>query len=174
MCGLFYLNNIDDMISQSENVNDWEPALDFSFMEVTDIAGTPHTWSSDCQLFFSWIEPLRHVTPQTHTTPHHTELAIEEPRRGQKHHADSESSATATATASAANTTPSATSKKPRCCAVRLSNNRIESLARLEEALQEVVQRPHQLGWIDLSFNQLSTLDEVRVVRRGEVVGGWV
>ncbi|KAL3900802.1 MAG: hypothetical protein SGCHY_001082 [Lobulomycetales sp.] len=45
--------------------------------------------------------------------------------------------------------------------AIRLSNNRIHNISSLYEVCSALVKEPSEVKWIDLSFNQLTSIDEV-------------
>ena len=53
--------------------------------------------------------------------------------------------------------------QKPVTKAIRLNNNNLENLDGFEEAI-DAVMNPLMLAWIDLSFNDLTTIDEVIVI----------
>ncbi|CAG9854303.1 unnamed protein product [Phyllotreta striolata] len=41
-----------------------------------------------------------------------------------------------------------------------LSNNNLRSLSNLDGFVEEILEYPEELGWIDLSFNKIQTIDE--------------
>ena len=45
--------------------------------------------------------------------------------------------------------------------AVRLNNNRISTLEGLDEVLEQILDDPQQLRWLDLSWNHLTTIEPV-------------
>lgn len=124
----------------------FEPALDYSFMEVSDLKGNAH------RLLESPFMIVANVMV--------SELVHEEPRRGTKSAVPPRSTSSR---GSAAYVTTSADSEhvQPRG-AIRLSNNNIESLVDLDTSINAIMEQPERIGWIDLSFNKLSTLGEVR------------
>uniref|UniRef100_A0A671UP87 Leucine-rich repeat-containing protein 51 n=1 Tax=Sparus aurata TaxID=8175 RepID=A0A671UP87_SPAAU len=46
-------------------------------------------------------------------------------------------------------------------CSLRLSNNSIADLAGLQHALHHFLAQPSKLGWLDLSFNKIMSIDPV-------------
>lgn len=49
---------------------------------------------------------------------------------------------------------------------VRINNNCLKSVARLPSVLNSILINPAALGWLDLSFNELTTIEEVSDVVR--------
>ena len=49
----------------------------------------------------------------------------------------------------------------PTVTALRLCNNHLEDLVGFEDALDEILDEPSELAWLDLSFNELTAIDEV-------------
>jgi hypothetical protein len=47
-----------------------------------------------------------------------------------------------------------------RC--LRLNNNSLQSIERLSEVINAKFDNPKNIAWIDLSFNELTTIDPVR------------
>uniref|UniRef100_A0A8C5QMK0 Leucine-rich repeat-containing protein 51 n=1 Tax=Leptobrachium leishanense TaxID=445787 RepID=A0A8C5QMK0_9ANUR len=45
--------------------------------------------------------------------------------------------------------------------AVRLNNNILTDVQDFQESMEKLLSQPHQLSWIDLSFNDLTTIDRV-------------
>ncbi|XP_029442646.1 leucine-rich repeat-containing protein 51-like isoform X2 [Rhinatrema bivittatum] len=48
--------------------------------------------------------------------------------------------------------------------AIRLNNNTLTELTNFSEVMERVMEEPNRLAWIDLSFNDLSTIDPVLTV----------
>ncbi|XP_068601751.1 leucine-rich repeat-containing protein 51 [Brachionichthys hirsutus] len=46
-------------------------------------------------------------------------------------------------------------------CALRLNNNNVTDLYDLQKTITHFLAEPSQLAWLDLSFNQISHIDEV-------------
>ncbi|KAM6932626.1 leucine-rich repeat-containing protein 51 [Lycodopsis pacificus] len=51
--------------------------------------------------------------------------------------------------------------KKYRSCSLRLNNNNITDLHDLQRTVNHFLAEPSQLAWLDLSFNNISHIDQV-------------
>lgn len=58
----------------------------------------------------------------------------------------------------------SVTSKKYLTKSLWLNNNRLTSIENVEALVNSVIDVPAKLGWLDLSFNHISEINQVRFV----------
>jgi hypothetical protein len=50
--------------------------------------------------------------------------------------------------------------QKPITSAIRLNNNLLENLDGFVEVIEKIMDTPQRLSWVDLSFNNLTTIDQ--------------
>jgi len=54
------------------------------------------------------------------------------------------------------------TDEKYSVKSVKLNNNHLQTLPDLFDVLSQVILRPQEITWIDVSFNELTSIDRVR------------
>jgi len=47
------------------------------------------------------------------------------------------------------------------CSALRLNNNSLHDLSDFDTTLEHILENPMDLGWLDMSFNELHDIDDV-------------
>ncbi|XP_078481874.1 leucine-rich repeat-containing protein 51-like isoform X1 [Ciona intestinalis] len=52
-------------------------------------------------------------------------------------------------------------SGKAICNAIRMNNNSLNDINGLDKTVADIVENPDEIAWIDLSFNELNTIDKV-------------
>lgn len=55
----------------------------------------------------------------------------------------------------------SPTTRKYLTKAIWLNNNRLTTTENMDELVESLLEQPQKLGWIDFSFNYITTIDEV-------------
>lgn len=55
----------------------------------------------------------------------------------------------------------SSTTRKYLTKAIWLNNNKLTSTENMDELVESLLEQPQKLGWIDFSFNYITTIDEV-------------
>ena len=55
---------------------------------------------------------------------------------------------------------------KLRTTSLRLNNNKFTTLNGFSQVIEAVLEKPGHLNWIDLSFNQLTLVEKVRLANQ--------
>lgn len=129
-----------DALPSIDATNDIQDPLDYSFCRLNKVEGKMGHFTNNIimELYLHEIFYMNEIY-----ICHFTDALEEEPRSSPKKDQSNNSG-----------------KSQSRC--LRLNNNSLQSIERLNEVINAKFDNPRNIAWIDLSFNELTTVDPVR------------